>query len=164
MYTCSSLCQCSKSVFATGAEPERVRREVEEVVGLDCTNAILASAKQAIGIDEILAAIVERIPPPADNRGQHLRALIFDSYYDPYKARRLLMHRTRRTDRARVGMLARRCATCSLGRGVLPVSHAPSRIRSHDTSMRLPTEHGQRVLCSARSVTRACEHLLWRFL
>ena len=63
-----------------------MKREVEEVIGLDCSNAILASAKQAIGIDEILAAIVERIPPPADNRGKDLRALIFDSYYDPYKA------------------------------------------------------------------------------
>ena len=68
-----------------------MRREVEEVIGLDCSNAILASAKQAIGIDDILAAIVERIPPPADNRGQLLRALIFDSYYDPYKARLPLM-------------------------------------------------------------------------
>ena len=81
-----------------GAEPERVRREVEEVIGLDCSNAILASAKQAIGIDDILAAIVERIPPPADNRGQLLRALIFDSYYDPYKARLPLMRHMNSAD------------------------------------------------------------------
>jgi hypothetical protein len=64
-----------------------VKREVEEVIGLDCSGAVLASAKQGIGIDEILAAIVARIPAPADNRDKDLRALIFDSYYDPYKAR-----------------------------------------------------------------------------
>ncbi|BDA42753.1 Elongation factor 4 [Coccomyxa sp. Obi] len=68
-----------------GADPERVKREVEEVVGLDCSNAILASAKQGIGIDEILEEVVRRIPPPPDNRHKPLRALIFDSYYDAYK-------------------------------------------------------------------------------
>lgn len=68
-----------------GAEPERVTREIEEVVGLDCTNAILASAKAGIGIDEILDAIIKHIPPPPDNSKAPLRALIFDSYYDPYR-------------------------------------------------------------------------------
>lgn len=55
------------------------------MVGLDCSNAILASAKQGIGIDEILEEVVRRIPPPPDNRHKPLRALIFDSYYDAYK-------------------------------------------------------------------------------
>lgn len=69
-----------------GADPERVKREIEEVVGLDCSNAIMASAKMGIGIDDILEAVVQRIPPPADNvKSDELRALIFDSYYDPYK-------------------------------------------------------------------------------
>jgi GTP-binding protein LepA len=68
-----------------GAEPERVRAEVEEVVGLDCSGAILASAKEGIGIPEILEAIVHLVPPPADTTDQPLRALIFDSYYDPYR-------------------------------------------------------------------------------
>lgn len=68
-----------------GADPERVKREVEEVVGLDCSNAILASAKQGIGIAEILEEVVRRIPPPPDTRTKPLRALIFDSKYDPYK-------------------------------------------------------------------------------
>lgn len=68
-----------------GADPERVKREIEEVIGLDCSNAILASAKQGIGINEILEAVVERIPPPKDTRTEPLRALIFDSYYDAYK-------------------------------------------------------------------------------
>lgn len=68
-----------------GAEPERVRREIEEVVGLDTSNAILASAKVGIGIPEILQSIVKYIPPPQDNAGKALRALIFDSYFDAYR-------------------------------------------------------------------------------
>ncbi|KAK9866687.1 hypothetical protein WJX84_001639, partial [Apatococcus fuscideae] len=69
-----------------GAEPERVRREIEEVLGLDCSKAILASAKAGIGVEDILEAIVERIPPPQDNIKDHqTRALIFDSAYDPYR-------------------------------------------------------------------------------
>ena len=65
-----------------------MKREVEEVVGLDCSNAILASAKQGIGIHELLEAIVERIAPPANRVDCPLRALIFDSYYDSYKGAR----------------------------------------------------------------------------
>ncbi|KAJ4715148.1 Translation factor GUF1-like, mitochondrial [Melia azedarach] len=68
-----------------GAEPDSVVQEIEEVVGLDCSNAILCSAKEGIGIGEILNAIVKRIPPPSDTAGCPLRALIFDSYYDPYR-------------------------------------------------------------------------------
>ncbi|ESQ40825.1 hypothetical protein EUTSA_v10012870mg [Eutrema salsugineum] len=68
-----------------GAEPEQVIREIEEVIGLDCSNAILCSAKEGIGITEILDAIVQRIPPPRDTAENPLRALIFDSYYDPYR-------------------------------------------------------------------------------
>lgn len=69
---------------------ERVKREIEEVVGLDCSNAVMASAKQGIGIAEILEEVVQRIPPPSDNRDKPLRALIFDSYYDSYKVWALL--------------------------------------------------------------------------
>ncbi|MBE9221657.1 elongation factor 4 [Cyanobacterium stanieri LEGE 03274] len=68
-----------------GAEPERVIEEIEEVVGLDCTNIIRASAKNGIGIDDILQAIIDRVPPPADTVEKPFRALIFDSYYDPYR-------------------------------------------------------------------------------
>jgi GTP-binding protein LepA len=68
-----------------GAEPERVAEEIEEVVGLDCTGIIQASAKQGIGIEAILEAIVQKVPPPADTIDKPLRALIFDSYYDPYR-------------------------------------------------------------------------------
>ena len=68
-----------------GADPERVRREIEEVVGLDCSNAVLASAKEGIGIAEILESITYLVPPPVDNTQKPVRALIFDSYYDSYR-------------------------------------------------------------------------------
>jgi GTP-binding protein LepA len=68
-----------------GAEPERVRGEIEEVVGLDCSGAILASAKEGIGVPEILESIVQLVPHPKDTVDQPLRALIFDSYYDAYR-------------------------------------------------------------------------------
>jgi GTP-binding protein LepA len=67
------------------AQPEVVREEIERVVGLPGEDCILASAKQGIGVDEILEAIVHRIPPPHGDRDAPLRALIFDSHYDPYK-------------------------------------------------------------------------------
>jgi GTP-binding protein LepA len=68
-----------------GAEPERVREEISNVLGIDCSGAILASAKQRVGIDEILETIVARVPPPKDTSALPLRALIFDSYYDSYR-------------------------------------------------------------------------------
>jgi len=68
-----------------GAEPERVAAEIEEIIGLDCSEAILASAKEGIGIEDILEAIVQKVPPPADTVDKPLRALIFDSYYDSYR-------------------------------------------------------------------------------
>ncbi|MDF5728830.1 MAG: translation elongation factor 4 [Rhizonema sp. PD38] len=68
-----------------GAEPDRVIGEIEEIIGLDCSNAIKASAKEGIGIDEILEAIVQRIPSPSNTVKEPLRALIFDSYYDSYR-------------------------------------------------------------------------------
>ncbi|MGM3309301.1 translation elongation factor 4 [Anabaena sp. WFMT] len=68
-----------------GAEPDRVIGEIEEIIGLDCSGAILASAKEGIGVPEILEAIVDRIPPAPDIINERLRALIFDSYYDSYR-------------------------------------------------------------------------------
>ena len=68
-----------------GAEPERVKQEIEEIIGLDCSGAILASAKEGIGIVEILESIVKLVPPPRDTINEQLRSLIFDSYYDPYR-------------------------------------------------------------------------------
>jgi GTP-binding protein LepA len=68
-----------------GADPERVKQEIEEVIGLDCSGAIMASAKEGIGIAEILESIVYLVPPPPDNSDKPMRALIFDSYYDSYR-------------------------------------------------------------------------------
>ncbi|MBS0480014.1 MAG: elongation factor 4 [Proteobacteria bacterium] len=66
------------------AEPEKVRHEIEEVIGLDASNAILASAKSGIGIDEILDAVIERIPAPKGDASAPLKAMLVDSWYDPY--------------------------------------------------------------------------------
>jgi GTP-binding protein LepA len=68
-----------------GAEPDKVREQIEHVVGLGTHNAILASAKLGTGIDEILEAIVRDIPPPAGRSDAPLKALIFDSWFDPYR-------------------------------------------------------------------------------
>jgi GTP-binding protein LepA len=68
-----------------GAEPERVKQEVEDIIGLDCSGAILTSAKEGIGITDILESIVHLVPPPQDTIDLPLRALIFDSYYDSYR-------------------------------------------------------------------------------
>ena len=68
-----------------GAEPDRVGQEIEDVVGLDCTDVIQASAKIGLGVDDILEAIVKKVPPPQDTVDEPLRALIFDSYYDAYR-------------------------------------------------------------------------------
>jgi len=67
------------------ADPERVRAEIEEIIGLDASDAVVASAKAGIGIDEILEAIVAKIPAPTGDPDAPLKALIFDSWYDPYQ-------------------------------------------------------------------------------
>ncbi|MBR3721515.1 MAG: translation elongation factor 4 [Selenomonadaceae bacterium] len=67
------------------AEPERVIKEIESAVGLDASNAVLASAKTGEGIEDILEAIVNFLPPPKEEANKPLRALIFDSYFDSYK-------------------------------------------------------------------------------
>jgi GTP-binding protein LepA len=66
------------------AEPEKVRQEIEDIIGLDASDAVLASAKSGIGIDEVLQAIVDKIPPPKGDRDAPLKAMLVDSWYDPY--------------------------------------------------------------------------------
>jgi GTP-binding protein LepA len=67
------------------ADPEGVKRQIEEHIGLDASDAILASAKEMKGITEILEAVVAKVPPPKADRSKPLRALIFDSWFDPYQ-------------------------------------------------------------------------------
>jgi GTP-binding protein LepA len=67
------------------AEPERIREQIETVIGLDARDAVLASAKQGIGVHDILEAIVHLVPPPKGSPDAPLRALIFDSWFDSYR-------------------------------------------------------------------------------
>src|SRR5512133_2217878 len=66
------------------ADPEGVRQEIEEIIGLDASEAVLASAKTGIGIEEVLDAIVAKIPPPKGDANAPLKAMLVDSWYDPY--------------------------------------------------------------------------------
>jgi GTP-binding protein LepA len=66
------------------ADPEGVRQEIEEIIGLDASGAVLASAKTGIGIEEVLRAIVDKIPPPKGDATAPLKAMLVDSWYDPY--------------------------------------------------------------------------------
>ncbi len=68
-----------------GADPQKIKNEIESIIGLDTSKAICCSAKTGVGIPEILQAVVDRIPSPKDVGDQATKALIFDSYYDPYR-------------------------------------------------------------------------------
>jgi GTP-binding protein LepA len=67
------------------ARPEEVKKEIKDVIGLDATDAPLVSAKQCIGIENVLEQVIEFLPPPSGDDNKPLKALIFDSYYDAYK-------------------------------------------------------------------------------
>ncbi len=66
------------------AEPEKVKAEIEDIIGLDASNAVLTSAKSGLGVADVLEAIVARIPPPSGEREAPLKAMLVDSWYDPY--------------------------------------------------------------------------------
>jgi GTP-binding protein LepA len=73
------------------ADPERVKKDIEDVIGLDAANAILASAKEGIGTEDILEGIVRQFPPPKGSPDDPLRALIIDSWFDPYHGAVVMM-------------------------------------------------------------------------
>jgi GTP-binding protein LepA len=67
------------------AEPDRIREQIENIIGLDASGAVLTSAKTGLGVDEVLESIVAKVPPPKGDRNAPLKALIFDSWYDSYR-------------------------------------------------------------------------------
>jgi len=91
------------------ADPERAKRELEEVIGLDASGALLVSAKEGVGIEDVLEAIVRDVPPPRGDPAKPLAALVFDSWFDPYHGAVML---SRVVDgRVRKGMRIRLMAT-----------------------------------------------------
>ena len=82
------------------ADPEKMRKQIEDVVGLDASNALLISAKTGLGVDQVLEAIVTRLPPPVGDRDAIVRALLVDSWYDSYLGVMILV-------RVKDGMLRR---------------------------------------------------------
>ena len=73
------------------ADPERVRKEIEDVIGIDASSSILASAKEGIGTEDILEGIIKQFPPPQGSVDAPLRALIIDSWFDPYHGAVVMM-------------------------------------------------------------------------
>ncbi len=101
------------------AEPERVRQEIENIIGLDCQHAILASAKEGIGTVDILEAIVNRIPPPTGDPEAPLKALIFDSWFDPYQGAVVLVRvydgRIKKQDMIKMMATGKVCEVAKVG-------------------------------------------------
>ena len=151
-----------------GAQPDEAKRQIEDIVGLDASDAILASAKEGTGVHEILEAIVHRLPSPKGDPDAPLKALIFDSWYDPYRGVIIL---TRVIDGAvRAGMKIKFMAAGAgvpgrAGRNVLAQADAGRgagrrrgrvRLRRHqDGERREDRRHHHRGVASgARAVSR----------
>jgi len=133
------------------AEPELVRHQIEEIIGLDASRAILASAKEGRGTDDILEAIIQDVPPPKGDADAPTRALIFDSWFDPYhgavvlvrvfdgtlrKGERIRMMSTgKEFQLTRIGVLAPRAVeVAALGPGEVGIAMAAIK-EVHDTKI-----------------------------
>ena len=113
-----------------GADIERTKQQIEEIIGLDASDAILTSAKEGVGIDEVLEAIVARIPAPKPTNESSVRALIFDSWYDVYEGVIGLVRVF--GGELRVGMKVRLMGTDKLGE-VMRLGHFTPHERRADT-------------------------------
>ncbi len=113
-----------------GADIERTKQQIEEIIGLDASDAILTSAKEGIGIDDVLEAIVARIPAPKPTDEDAVRALIFDSWYDVYEGVIGLVRVF--GGELRVGMKVRLMGTDKLGE-VMRLGHFTPHERRADT-------------------------------
>ena len=91
------------------ADPEHVKREIEDVIGIDASDAVLCSAKTGLGIEDVLEAIVERVPAPQGSSEKPLKALVFDSKFDAYKG--VVLYVRIMEGRLRKGMKIRMMAT-----------------------------------------------------
>jgi len=101
------------------AEPDKIREQIEQVIGLDATDAVLCSAKSGIGVTDILEQIVEKVPPPKGDPDAPLRALIFDSWFDPYRGvitlLRVVEGRIRMNQKIRLGATGKTFEVDGLG-------------------------------------------------
>jgi len=138
------------------ADPERTRQEIEDVVGLDTTGAILASAKAGIGMKEILEAVVTRVKPPTGDPDAPLQALLFDSWYDPYRGAVVMQGTLRKGDKLYLMAIQREYEAVELGvfapfpmaldsLGPGEVGFVAANIRSvHDTKIGDTLTHAKR--------------------
>jgi GTP-binding protein LepA len=101
------------------ADPDRAKRELEEVIGLDASSALLVSAKEGIGIEDVLEALVREVPPPRGDAAKPLAALVFDSWFDPYHGAVMLLRvvdgRVRKGTRIRLMATGREYEVTRLG-------------------------------------------------
>ena len=101
------------------AEPERIKEEIEEIIGLDTSEAVSASAKEGLGIHEILEQVVQKVPPPSGDPDAPLQALIFDSWYDSYQGVitlvRVMQGTLRKSDKLILMANRKHCEVLKLG-------------------------------------------------